>query len=373
MKKLIIFCIFLLCLLLTFSFSSYCSDVKADITSAIDDDLNNFMSSLPSDIASLFPKDPLNGDSIVNEKSIFNYIISYIFSGIDDIAKSLVSMFVLIIITCLLSSISNSLSNTTLSNAFKFCSTLCFSISIFQICLGLAELATVYIKTLCRVMNAFLPLMSTMGIMTGAISSTAISCSTSVIAISLTEGFLVVCLLPLVKACLTISIVKPISGCNLSGISKTIKTTFTSVIVFVMSILFFILSAKNVLAQGNDSITIKTARFAISSFVPIVGASINDSLKTVASSLSIIKNTCGIIAIIAISLLMVPIIIHILLYKLSFGLLGAICKALGCITEGEMLEEADSICGFMLVLIACTCVLFIFSLTIFINITVGVT
>lgn len=373
MKKFIIFLIFILNFVLIFSFSSSCTDVRTDISSTIDDDLNNFMSNLPSDIASLFPKDPFDGETVIDEKSIFNYIISYIFSGIDKVANSLISVFILIIITALLSSICSSLSNATLSNAFKFCSTLCFSISIFQICTGLAELTSTYISTLCRVMNAFLPLMSTMGIMTGAISSTAISCTTSVIAISLTEGFLAVCLLPLVKSCLTISIVKPIGGCNLSGITKTIKTTFTSVTVFVMSILFFILSAKNVLAQGNDSITIKTARFAISSFVPIVGASINDALKTVASSLSMIKNTCGIIAIIAISLIMLPIIIHILLYKISFGFLGAICKALSCNAEGEMLEEADSICGFMLVLIACTCVLFIFSLTIFINITVGVT
>ncbi|MBQ7760705.1 MAG: hypothetical protein IJ400_01505 [Clostridia bacterium] len=330
------------------------------------------MDSLPNDISSLFPTDPLNSNNIINEKSIIDYIISYIFSGVDNVARSFVSIFTLIIVTCALSSICNSLSNSALNNAFKLCSTLCFSITIFHSCVGLAELTSAYIKTLCRVMNAFLPLMSTMGIMSGAISSTTTNCAISVLAITLVEGFLVVCLMPLVKSCLTISMVKPIGGCNLSGISKTIKTAFTSVSVFVMSILFFLLSAKNVLAQGNDSLSIKTARFAISSFVPIVGASINDALRTVSSSLGVIKSTCGIIAIIAIALLMVPIIIHLLLYKLSFGFLGSVCKALNCSSEGEILEEADSLCGFMLVLVACTCVMFIFALTIFINTAVGV-
>ncbi len=372
MNKKLLFVIFVVVSFICLSFISFGNDIHKDISSSVDNELRDFLDALPNDISSLFPNEPLNSGSVINEKSIFDYILSYIFFGIDKVASSFVSILILIVVSCALGSICNSLSNSALTNSFKLCSALCFSITIFHSCLGLAELTSTYIKTLCRVMNAFLPLMSTMGIMSGSLSATATSCGTAVLTITLVEGFLVVGLLPLVKACLTLSMVKPIGGCNLNGISKTIKTAFTSVTVFVMSILFFILSAKNVLAQGNDSLSIKTARFAISSFVPIVGASINDALRTVSSSLGIIKNTCGIIAIIAIALLMLPIIIHLLLYKLSFGFLGSICKALNCTVEGEILEEADSLCGFMLVLVACTCVMFIFSLTIFINMAVGV-
>jgi hypothetical protein len=71
--------------------------------------------------------------------------------------------------------------------------------------------------------------------------------------------------------------------------------------------------------------------------------------------------------------MMLPIIINLLLNKLSFNLLSSFSKALGIGGEGQVIEEADGICGFLLTIVACTCVLFIFALTIFIktNIEVG--
>ena len=65
----------------------------------------------------------------------------------------------------------------------------------------------------------------------------------------------------------------------------------------------FVFSYKSILAQGQDSLSLKTARFAISSFVPIVGSSINEALRAVTSSISILKSSSGIAAIIVIALL----------------------------------------------------------------------
>lgn len=349
----------------------YSINVNEDISTSIDSELSNFFDSLPDDVANLFPNDLFNQE-IINEKSIIDYITSYIFSGFNTIISSFTSIFLLLIVSALLTSICHCFSNSALNKIFSLCSILCVSITVFNICIGLCKLVSAYNKTLCRVISAFIPLMSALGIMGGAISSTATISTACTIMISIVDSFLILTLLPLVKGCLTLAVAKPIGGNDLSGISKTLKNIFTSAIVFIMSILMFILTSKNVLAQGNDSITIKTARFAISSFVPIVGASVNDALRTVSASLVTIKNACGIIAIIAIAMLMLPLIIHLLLYKLSFGLLSSISKAINCENEGDILSEADSLCSFMLTLVTCSCVLFVFAITLFINVYVGV-
>ena len=162
--------------------------------------------------------------------------------------------------------------------------------------------------------------------------------------------------------------IKSVSGeLDFSGISKTIKTTFVSVTVFIMSIFMFVLSYKSTLSQSADSISIRTTRFAISSLVPIVGSSINDSLRAVTSSLSLLKNSCGVIAIIAIVVLMLPIIINLFLNKLSFSVLSSVSRLIGGNSECAILEEADSVCSFFLTLICCTSVMFIFSLSVFIK------
>ena len=138
-----------------------------------------------------------------------------------------------------------------------------------------------------------------------------------------------------------------------------------------MSIFMFVLSYKNILSQSADTISIKTARFAISSTVPLVGSSVNEALRTISSSLSLLKKSSGIVAIIIIIVLMLPAIINVFLHKLSFSFLSSISRILGVGNAEQILDEADSSCQFMLTIVACTCVLFIFALTIFIKTGTG--
>ena len=68
---------------------------------------------------------------------------------------------------------------------------------------------------------------------------------------------------------------------------------------------------------------------------------------------------------------MLPILINLFLNKISFSILSSMSKAIGGGSEGAILEEADSVCGFVLTLVSCTCVLFIFALTIFLKTSLG--
>ena len=74
-----------------------------------------------------------------------------------------------------------------------------------------------------------------------------------------------------------------------------------------------------------------------------------------------------VIAIIAIAVIMLPIIINLFLNKLSFSILSSMAQLVNADKESAILDEADSCCGFLLTIVACTCVLFIFALTIFIK------
>ena len=352
---------------------SYADDVENSIYSSIENEMNNFKENLPDYVIDYFPNEFFNSDlssydfdSVLQEKSFWSYILDYLFADIGSITKAFSSILALLIISSVFSLISNSLKNDSIKKVFSICSTLCIALTVFNLCIGITSFVSSYLKAMCRVVNAFLPLMSILSIMNGNIASAAVTATSMSLFIAIIESFLVVSLLPLVKICLSFSCIKPLGGANFQGVSKTIKTTFTSVIIFTMSIFMFIFSLKNIISQGTDTLSIKTARFAISSFVPIVGASINDALRTVSSSLSIIKNTCGVITIVSIALIVIPVIINLLLNKLSFGLLNSITKAIGLTSEGEIFEEANSICTLLLTLVACSFVLFLFGLTIFV-------
>ena len=377
MKRLVFLITFIL--FLTFlPILAYANEAGDKIYISIEDELSSFNDALPEYVKDFFPNEIFSGDfsSLTNgsigEKSFLELASTYLVSGLNVVIKSFASILVLIIIISILHSLSSSFSNSSLQLVFSICSTLCISIAVFSICGIIVTNATEYMKILCSIMSAFTPLMLALLTMSGNISTAIISNGSMLLFINIIEGFLIAFMMPLTKMCLAFGCSKSInSDIDLSGISKTIKTTFTSVTVFVMSILMFVLSYKNVLSQGADTLSLKTARFAISSFVPLVGSSVNEALRTVTSSLSLIKNSCGVIALITIAVLMLPIIINIFLNKISFSILATMSRAIGGSKEASILEEADSVCGFVLTLVCCTCVLFIFALTIFLKISVG--
>ena len=349
-------------------------EAEQKITSAIEDELNGFINSLPSEVEDFFPSELLNGDFTaliageINEKTFLDFIATYFLSGINIVIKSFATILTLIIIISIFTTLCGAVNNSAASQAFSLCSTLCIALTVFKICSSLVSNTASYMEILCNVMSAFIPLMIALLTMGGSISTAIVTNGSMILFINIIEKFLLVFMLPLTKMCLAFGCARSInSDLDLGGVSKTIKTTFTSVTVFTMSIFLFVLSYKNILTQSVDSISIKTARFAISSFVPLVGSSVNDALRTVTSSLSLIKNSCGIIAIISIVVLMLPILINLFLNKLSFSILATMSKAIRGHNEATILEEADSICSFLLTLVACTCVLFIIALTIFLK------
>lgn len=351
----------------------YGNEVEDEITSSIEDELKEFKDSLPDEVVDFLPEGIFEGNFSLllneglDEKSIWSYIIDYFFAGLGTVLKSFSGILVLILISSVFEMLGSSFSNSALSSAFTICSGLCIALTVFNLCYSLATAVSTYIETICSVMTSFAPIMAILQIMGGGITSAGITNAAMVLFISVVDGFLVAFMLPLVNLCLMFSCIKGLGGIEFGTISKLVRNTFTSVTVFVMSVFMFIFSFKNVLSQGADSLSIKTARFAISSFVPIVGASINDALRTVSSSLSMIKNSCGILAIICIALIMLPIIIYVFLNKISFGLLASVSKMLHCEKQAVILEEADSLCSYMLTLVCTTCALFIFAITIFIK------
>ena len=375
MKKICLFLIFFSIFFL-FPITSYADEISDEITSAIENELENFKNSLPQEVIDFFPENTFDGEFSsliegINEKSIWNYILDYFFLGIGTVVKTFSLILVLILISSIFAMLGSSFSSESLNNTFSICSVLTVALSVFSLCHSLALNVGNYLKIICNVMSSFAPIMAGLQIISGNISSATVTNASMVLFISLIDGFLIAFMLPLVNLCLMFSCVKALGGIEFSGISKLVKTTFTSVTVFAMSIFMFIFSFKNILSQGADTLTLKTARFAISSFVPLVGASINDALRTVSSSLSLIKNSCGVIAIIAIALIMLPIIIYLFLNKISFGLLATISKMLHCEKQAVILEEADSICLYMLTLVSSSCALFIFAITIFIKTSLG--
>ena len=370
--------IFIILSYLLLAICASASEVQDEIISSIENDLDAFESSLPEYVKEFLPKEIFSGDfsslinGDINQMSFLDYIVNYLFSCLPIILKSFSGLLALMLVVSIFNTMKASFVSEGLKNAFSMCSTLCVSISVFSSVNLVIDLCVDYIGALCGAMNTFAPIMSALYIMTGAISSASVSNASMMLFLSIVQNFIAISLVPIIKICLCFSIVSSIScGVDLSGISRLIKNTFTWVCAFLISIFSFVMSFQSVLSQGVDTLSLRTARFAIGNFIPIVGGFLGDSLKTISSSISFIKSSCGVVAIIVIVIITLPVIISLLLYRLSFSLLSGVSRALGNNSECSVLDEASTLCSFILSIVVLMALIFVFALTIFIKSSVG--
>ncbi len=370
MKRIIFIILFVFILTLP----CYATENYTEITNSISNELIALKNSLPPEVLDFLPNEIWQGDfsSLLSkdfsEASVIDLVVDFLFLGLKSTIKSFATILIIILISSIFNMLSSSLSQDLIKSSFSLCSALCTCYTIFSICTSLTTLVGEYIMGLCGAMEALTPIIGAMYIMSGSISSGAVANTSILLFIGLVEHFLIQFMLPIVEISICFSTIKAFGGqLCFDGLSKTLKNTFTGVTVFVMSIFMFVLSTKNVLSQSADSISIKTAKFAISNFVPVVGSTVNDALRSLTSSISYIKNSCGALGIIIVVLIILPILISLLLNKLAFSLSGGIAKTIGCTNEASVISEGESICGFLIALVCCTCILFIFALTIFIK------
>ena len=374
MKKIILYFLIVICLTVPIQ----ADEPIDDITSSLEDEMTDFEDSLPDYIKEILPPELFDGDysslikGEINHTTFLKSIVDFILADLPNVLQSMSVIMIIVIISSIFNTMTSSFNSETLKNSYSLCSSLCISITIFSMVSSLLNAAISYMKTLCTVMNAFAPVLTVMHIMSGNISSAALGNASMLMFISLIENVLIKILMPIVSVCLCFSLIKAISGnIDVGGISKFIRNSFVTITVFTMMIFSFVFSFQNVLTQSADSLSMKTAKFAIGSFIPIVGSSIGDALRTVTSSIVLVKNSCGIIAVICVVLLTLPIVVSFYLHKLSLDICSSLSNIIGCNKESSVIADASGICSFMLALVACTAVFFIFALTIFIKTTVG--
>ena len=100
-----------------------------------------------------------------------------------------------------------------------------------------------------------------------------------------------------------------------------------------MSTAFFVfmafLSVQGITASVYDGISIRTTKFALSKYVPVIGGYLSEGFNLIMAGSVLIKNSLGLTALILLLLTVVPYIIRITLLSLTLRLTAAISEPLG--------------------------------------------
>ena len=152
---------------------------------------------------------------------------------------------------------------------------------------------------------------------------------------------------------------------GLQRMGKTLKGAIKGVLTAVMMAFVGYLTFSGVIAGTTDAITVKTAKFAISGAVPVVGKVLSDAAETVLVSAGILRNTVGIFGtLVILGICLIPFLrmsVHYLVYKLTSALAatvwdGGVVDLIDAISGAFALELGmTACCGMMLLFCVISC------------------
>lgn len=308
------------------------------------------------------------------EKLDLKLIINALFSDMISFSKEVFAAFCICMCILVITSVFNIL-KTSFGKSFDIldCLTstllILYSYRIFALCFDKVQS---HITSLCGLMVSFVPVQTALYASSGATLTASASSSAGSLSISIIELISCSVIIPLIKVIFTVNTINVLCrDMNFSGISSFLKSLVLWVTGLSFTLLSGVLALQTTLNIAADSLMLKGIRFGASRLIPIAGGLISESLRTVLSSVSYIKNVTGIAGIILIIYSIIPAFSAVIISKILFSLLGAFSKVTNNTFISSFTDGVGACINILCALLSGCAVAFIIMLTLFIKTTVS--
>ncbi|MCT4565279.1 MAG: stage III sporulation protein AE [Maledivibacter sp.] len=282
----------------------------------------------------------LRGELNLSFKGILMGFFKKLFKEIIINSKLLSQLIIISILCSLLNNLTNSFGNNSTSEiAFYACYLVIAGILVkgFIAAMTVGQQA---IDNMVSFMQSLMPVLLTLLMAAGSITASAIFKPIIVGSIGITSTIMRDIILPLVLFSAILSIVNNLpSGIKIEKLASLIKQVSVTLMGFILTIFLGVVTIEGVLASSTDGITLRTAKFAVDRFIPIVGGFMSDAVDTVLGCSLLIKNAIGVVGLIVILIIltfpMLKILSLIIIYKITAVLIEPISdpKIVNCLND----------------------------------------
>lgn len=267
-----------------------------------------------------------------------------------------------VMLVALINSVKSSLGSSSLTAVLNSVATLTVSIILIQPVCQTIEYSTTIIKLSADFMLIFIPVMAgimlTMGQSLQAAGSYTMVMGAGTAVSQISNNILV----PLLNTFLGISVVSGISQrVNLNGFCELINKVLKWVLTFTMSVFTAILTMQSIISASADSAGVKATRFAISSFVPLVGGALSEAYQTVRGCMGMLKSGVGVFAILATGTIYLPAIISCLLWLAAINIAIALAGVFDMGDIIKLLKSITTVINSLIAILLCCMIIFIVS------------
>lgn len=338
-----------------------------------DGEIKDIYDELPNDVNELFPDDfedeieKDGGTSAVKllDVSFFTSFLGRSLSlALSDSAPILLTLTVTVLLCSLLSSFSKA--GSSVGKAMGFASSVALCSSCISVVKPLCDACLGTVNVISGIIKTSLPIMTSISLMAGQISTSGANATFLGAVIALTEEIGRQVLTPVIAVSIAFSAVSALSrgtGIDLTHMVSSVKKVFVFFISLLATVLCFTMAFQTVIAKGSDTILLRSIKFASGSTVPIVGAALSEAAGTYLAGLSLIKSSAGVLVAAAIALASLPMLLKLFAVKLCLTFVAFVSDMLG--VNGAAVRDFASICDMLIAMLVTSSLIFVISMGIF--------
>lgn len=317
-------------------------EIKEELEKNVDENLNDidfselvdFEKKLGSNVyeggVTQLIKDILSGEYSGGFADTFNMLINMLGTSVKGFIPLLVTLIAVSIIFSIVNGLTSGFMSKSTTEIIHF---VCYSAIIVLLMTEVTFLISDSVKAIqnmAKFMEIIFPIMLTLVTALGGIATTATySPMMTVLSVGVTKIISNV-VLPCFIATMALSIVGFISkDIKLNKLTKFFKSAGEVIIGVVFGLFTTFITTNGISGAITDNISIKSAKFAISSYVPVLGGYLSDGLDLAVASVMLVKNAVGVGGVILMLSIILSPVIKILVFSLGLKLVAGIIEPIG--------------------------------------------
>ena len=321
------------------------------------DVFEDFLASLDTDQQSLLPFSDLKQFiKDLTEGKIDNFFESFMSIILKSIGKYFVgflpSLITILTVSMLKSMLSGMTSPFLKTGTNEIVHIVCYGVIVVVLASSVVSIVSTTLSTIKNI-SAFaegvfpvlLTLLASLGATTGVATYQPMMAVLGGGVISIISKVI----LPAFIACVVFSMVGNLSkNVKLTKMSKMFKSVSSWLIGIVFGLYGTFLTAGGISGGVMDRVGYNAAKFALSSYVPILGGYLSDGFDLISASLLIVKNAFGYTAVIVLGAVVVFPLLRIVAFIFSVRLCSAIAEPMGDERVSNMLSSVADNCGLLI-------------------------
>ena len=322
------------------SLYTYIDNMKSDVE--LINDLN------PKEYIKSYIK---NGEGNVSFSLILKSVVSLIFKEVKTVLKLSLSIIVIAILCSLLKNIQDALSSDSVSNIAFYACYLVLILILSKSFLVSISIAKDVIYGISAFMNGILPILVSIIALSGGVTEVATLDPIILVAVLIIPKIYVNIIIPLILISFVLEFANNLSEEHkINNLCKTIKQITLWLQGGIITIFIATLTIRGITSSTIDAVALKTTKFAVDNFIPIVGKAFSDAISSVVGYSLIIKNAISSIGLLILVLIILYPIIKIVLISFIYKMSAALTEP---ISDKRITSSIEGAGNAMVLLLSC--------------------